>query len=202
MGLRSTHTPRGCGPSSSRPEAVTREKHSRVSAVIPDLLGVTGRLDNGMHIVLAGTVVTSSSIGTGLQVLAIAVVLLAALVTGQAFWGAKSDAERAASQKTLEERLDELSKSMRDSARLVEQVSAELEARAVTARRLTEEANTAEALAGLHKEQAEAVRRMMDAELTGTARRIRNDSIKIGIGSFVAGGGVTLAVTLLVRPLH
>lgn len=43
---------------------------------------------------------------------------------------------------------------------------------------------------------------MMDAELAGAARRIRSDSIKIGIGSFVAGGSVTLAVTLLVHPLH
>jgi methyl-accepting chemotaxis protein len=106
------------------------------------------------------------------------------------------------SQKTLEERLDELSKSMRDSARLVEQVSAELEARAATARQLTKDAETAEALAGLHKQQAEAVRRMMDAELAGATRRIRSDSIKIGIGSFVAGGGLTFAVTLLVHPLH
>src|ERR1700735_5089202 len=38
----------------------------------------------------------------------------------------------------LETRLDELSESMRRSARLVEQVSAELEARAATARRLQE----------------------------------------------------------------
>ena len=105
-------------------------------------------------------------------------------------------------QATLEERLDELSKSMRNSARLVEQVSSELEARAATAKRLKEEAETAEALAGLHKDQAEAVRRMLDAELVTTARRIRSDSIKIGVASFVAGGGLTFVVTLLVHPLH
>jgi hypothetical protein len=65
-------------------------------------------------------------------------------------------AAQSESQRTLEERLEELSKSMRDSARLVEEVSTELDARAVTARRLKEEAETAEALAGLHKEQADA----------------------------------------------
>jgi len=91
---------------------------------------------------------------------------------------------------------------MRNSARLVEQVSSELEARAATAKRLKEEAETAEALAGLHKDQAEAVRRMLDAELVTTARRIRSDSIKIGVASFVAGGGLTFVVTLLVHPLH
>ena len=91
---------------------------------------------------------------------------------------------------------------MRDSARLVEQVSAELDARAKTAKRLKEEAEAAEALAGIHKEQAEAIRRLMDAELEGAARRIRKDSIWIGIASFVAGGGITLIVTLFVHPLH
>jgi len=91
---------------------------------------------------------------------------------------------------------------MRESARLVEQVSAELDARAATAKRLEEEAKTAEALAALHKDQADAIRRMMDAELSTAARGIRRDSIIIGIASFVAGAGVTLLVTLLVHPLH
>ena len=76
------------------------------------------------------------------------------------------------------------------------------DARAATAQRLKEEAETAEALAGLHKEQADAVRRMMDTQLATAERRIRMDSIRIGIASFVAGGGVTFAVTLLVHPLH
>ena len=111
-------------------------------------------------------------------------------------------AQDATSQKSLEERLDELSKSMRDSARLVAEVSAELTARAATAKRLKEEAETAEALASMHKTQAEAVRRMMDVELATAARRIRSDTIKISIISFVAGGGVTFFVTLLVHPLH
>jgi hypothetical protein len=82
------------------------------------------------------------------------------------------------------------------------EVSAELEARAVTAKKLQEDAKAAEALAGLHKEQAEAVRRMLDAELAGTARRIRRDAITIGLGSFAAGGAVSFLVTLFVHPLH
>jgi len=105
-------------------------------------------------------------------------------------------------EKTLEVRLEELSKSMRDSARLVEQVSAELDARAVLAKKLKEEADAAEVLAGIHKEQVEAIRRLMDAELEGTERHIRRDSILIGIGSFIAGGAVSLVITLLVHPLH
>lgn len=31
---------------------------------------------------------------------------------------------------------------------------------------------------------------------------VRKGAIKIGIGSFVAGGGLTFLITLLVHPLH
>jgi hypothetical protein len=89
---------------------------------------------------------------------------------------------------------------MRQSARLVEQVSAELDARAATVRQLQEDAEAAEALAALHKDQADAVRRMIDAELGGSEKRIRRDSIVIGMFSFIAGVGATIVVTLLVHP--
>ena len=53
-------------------------------------------------------------------------------------------------------------------------------------------------------------RRLMDADLaaklvenSATIRKdVRKDSIRIGIGSFFAGGGLTLLITLLVHPLH
>jgi hypothetical protein len=106
------------------------------------------------------------------------------------------------SQKTIEERFNELSKSMRDSARLVEQLSAELDARAATAKRLKEEADAAEALAKVNKEQADAIRRMMDVELAVAARRNRKEAIALGILFFLLGGGVTVLVTLLIHPLH
>ena len=108
----------------------------------------------------------------------------------------------AASEEVLEGRLDDLSRTMKNSAILMERVSAELEVRAVTVQKLKEEAQAAKSLAGIHREQAEAIRRLIDIELEGTTRRIRKDSIRIGIASFVAGSGVTLFVTLLVHPLY
>jgi len=94
---------------------------------------------------------------------------------------------------------------MRKSGRLVEQVPAELEAWAITARKLEEQAKAAEALAALNKDQADAVRRLVGAELAEAGKRIRRDSHRdsmiIGIASFVAGGGVTYLITLLVRPI-
>lgn len=105
-------------------------------------------------------------------------------------------------ERTLEARFNELSISMRDSARLVEALSAELDARKLAVRQLEEKATTAEAVAELNKEQADAVQRILEAQLATSERRIRGDSIKIGIGSFVAGGGVSFLVTLLVHPLQ
>jgi hypothetical protein len=102
---------------------------------------------------------------------------------------------------------------------LVEQVSAELDARAATARQLQEEVKEAEALAAIHREQADAIRRLMDAELDANRKAmaaeltaklaensaavrkdVRKDAIRIGIGSFIAGGGLTFLITLLVHP--
>jgi hypothetical protein len=119
---------------------------------------------------------------------------------------AKDAAEHAlVPEKTLDQRLDQLSASLAESARLVEQVTAELDAQAATARRLTREAADAEAIAAIHKEQTEAVRRLlnseMTAQLTKTERNIFRDSLRIAIGSFIFGGALTFVVTLLVHPL-
>ena len=102
---------------------------------------------------------------------------------------------------------------------LVEQVSAELDARAATARQLQEEVKEAEALAAIPSEQADTIRRLMDAELDANRKAmaaeltaklaensaavrkdVRKDAIRIGIGSFIAGGGLTFLITLLVHP--
>jgi t-SNARE complex subunit (syntaxin) len=104
-----------------------------------------------------------------------------------------------AHEQTLEERLDELSQSMQESAELMEEVQAELDARAALVKKLKEEAQDAEALAVLPREQVEATRRMMDSQLDGTVRGIRKNNILIGIVSFAAGGCVTLVVTILVH---
>lgn len=150
-----------------------------------------------------GSTSTWATIVAGVVGLAAATFTLVVTVSGQRHaLEQATKVEGDASQATLEDRLTRLSKSMQQSARLVEQVSAELDARAATARQLQKEADDAQALAALHKEQSDAVRRMIDAELATATRRIRSDSIKIGIASFIAGGGLTLLVTLLVHPLH
>jgi hypothetical protein len=106
---------------------------------------------------------------------------------------------RQQADRTLDERLDRLARSIRDSARLAEEVSAEVDVRAAAVRELEEKAREAEALAALNKEQADAVRRLVDASMVTAEKHIRSDSIKIGIASFVLGAGASALVTLLVH---
>jgi hypothetical protein len=123
--------------------------------------------------------------------------LAALLVAWTGIRQARSRTKEVICERTVEERLDELSRSMRASADLVRQISTELEARAMTAKQQQADAEAAEALAGIHREQAEAIRRLIDSELTGSERRIRRDALIVGISSFIAGGGVSHLITLL-----
>ena len=90
---------------------------------------------------------------------------------------------------------------MRASARLVEEISAELETKAAAAKQLHEDTKMAEALAAIHKDAVEAIYRKLDAGFIRSERHIRRDSILVAIGFFIAGSMVTLLVTLLVHPL-
>ena len=110
--------------------------------------------------------------------------------------------ETPTTETTLEVIIGELSKTMEASAQLIGRIQAELEARATAVRKLEVDAGTAEMLAAINSDQAQAIRRLLDAELHNTTGRIRRDSVIISISSFVAGAGVTILVTLLVHPLH
>jgi fatty acid/phospholipid biosynthesis enzyme len=109
---------------------------------------------------------------------------------------------RRETSRSLDGRIERLSRSMSVSAQLAGEVSAELAHRATAARKLEEKAKSAEALAAMNEEQAEAVRRLVDASMATAGNRIRSDSVKIGVASFVAGAAVSLLVTLLVHPIH
>jgi methyl-accepting chemotaxis protein len=110
--------------------------------------------------------------------------------------------KRKQADETLDGRLDRLARSIQDSARLAEEVSAEVEVRAAAVRELEQKAREAEALAALNQEQAEAVRRLVDASMMTAEKHIHSDSLKYAIASFVAGATASLLVTLLVHPIH
>jgi hypothetical protein len=103
---------------------------------------------------------------------------------------------------TLEQRIQALAETMRSSARLVEQVTAEIETRAATAERLRDEAQAAEQLAQLSKAERDAVARLVRAEVSDQNRRSTRLSFVASVLFFVAGVAATVAVTLFVHPLH
>jgi predicted ATP-dependent protease len=85
---------------------------------------------------------------------------------------------------------------------LVEQVTAEIEARAATAERLRDEAQAAEQLAQLSKAERDAVARLVRAEVSDQNRKSTRLSFVASALFFVAGVAATVAVALLVHPLH
>jgi hypothetical protein len=102
---------------------------------------------------------------------------------------------------TLDGRLDRLAKSVRESARLASEVSAEVDLRAAAVRELEEKARDAEELTALNEDQAEPLRRLVQVSMATEGRRIRRGAIKIAIASFVAGAAVTLLVIFLIHPI-
>lgn len=164
-----------------------------------------------LHLLAADT--SPGSLGTLFTIVGTVAGALGALVAVFQLFSVQREAKKAQElaahsvpPDSLETKLDRLTESMQESKHLVEQVSAELDARAVTAKRLKEEAESAAALAALNQEQADAVRRLLRSEMTTelatSRRRIFRDSLRIAIGSFVAGGLLSFLVTLLVHPLR
>lgn len=103
---------------------------------------------------------------------------------------------------TLEQRLEALARTMRQSSRLLEQVTAELEVRATAAERLRRDAATAEQVAKLNQAERDAVAHLLRAELTTEARRSTRVAILTGLLFFVGGVAATVGVTLFVQPLY
>ena len=128
---------------------------------------------------------------------------ISALTAASMVWAQRREARtRQPPPETLNQRLERLATSIRESARLAEEVSAEVDLRAAAVRELDEKAREAEALAALNRDQADAVQRLVDASVGNARKGIRRDSIVIGVASFVAGAGASLLVTLLVHPIH
>jgi TolA-binding protein len=127
-------------------------------------------------------------------------------LTGVAGWVIqprfRSKERSSSTEITLEQRIQALAETMRSSARLVEQVTAEIEARAATAERLRDEAQAAEQLAQLSKAERDAVARLVRAEVSDQNRKSTRLSFVASALFFVAGVAATVAVALLVHPLH
>src|SRR5882757_8471700 len=120
----------------------------------------------------------------------------------QVFRDALTQTEPPATEPTLEERIQSLSKTMAESARLLAQVSAEIELRATFAKQKQEEAEIAIAAATLNGEQLAALQRVVRVEVGTEGNRGLRAGMLTAAFTFVLGIAGTILVTLFVHPLR
>lgn len=80
-------------------------------------------------------------------------------------------AEAPDAQPTLEERIQQLSGVMAQSARLLEEITEEIDVRAAFAKQKKEEAEEAVAAANMHEEELDALRRVLRKEVSSEGNR-------------------------------
>ncbi|MGY1705511.1 hypothetical protein ACI79C_13150 [Geodermatophilus sp. SYSU D00697] len=102
---------------------------------------------------------------------------------------------------TLENRLEDLARTMRTSARLLAQVSAEMEARSARAAELKSQVEEAERLAQLSQEDREAVARLFRAELAGETKIVSAAQWRANWLFFLGGVLVSVRIQLFVTPI-
>jgi hypothetical protein len=110
-------------------------------------------------------------------------------------------AEAASQNLTLEDQIDRLQDQMKSSAQLIEQISAEMEVRAKTAASLKAEAEQAQQLASLHREQQDAVMRAVRAEMAAESKKSARQNLKANLLFFLGGVLVSVAIQLVIKPL-
>ena len=103
-------------------------------------------------------------------------------------------------EQTLEERLSDLGDLMRSSARLLEQIQSEIQARIALATKAKQDADEAERIAQLNEAQRIAVARLVRAELAGevakTSRRSFWQGFAVNFAFFVSGSILSVITTL------
>ncbi len=108
--------------------------------------------------------------------------------------GVDEPAEKAG--ESLEARLTALGETMRASARLLEEISAEMDARLVAAERLKTESQAAERLAELNEAQRQAVARLVRAEVSTEGKKSFRQGLLANFLFFLAGVFASIATTL------
>lgn len=102
---------------------------------------------------------------------------------------------------SLEARIDALQTKMKESANLIEQITAGMHARASTAARLKAEAEHSRQIASIHKDQQDAVMHALRAEVADQNKRTYWQAMRANGLFFIAGVLASVVVQLLVKPL-
>jgi hypothetical protein len=114
----------------------------------------------------------------------------------------RQDTESATPEPTLEERLQDLSGVMAESAVLLEKITNEIDLRAAFAKEKQAEAEAAIAAVSMNREQLEALQRVVRTEVSTEGNRGIRAGLYVALAAFILGVGATVLITLFVHPLH
>ena len=135
--------------------------------------------------------------------------VLTAIVTALTLTGARQilrsqtrTAPQTPDQLTTERRLEHLAETLRESARAMREVEAEIRIRREATEDLKKEADEAQRVASLNADARDAVQQLFRDELAVESRRNFRASLKVNILVFIAGVLATVAIALFVHPLH
>jgi hypothetical protein len=112
------------------------------------------------------------------------------------------DALRRAGEGGLDDQLKHLSAAVTLASVLSERVVAEVRAQEVAAERAMENARNAEALGRLNEEQRKAIADVVRTEVAGESKRGFWKQVGVNVTFFIAGGLLSLAITLWVVPTY
>lgn len=99
---------------------------------------------------------------------------------------------------TIESRANELAEILKRSTMLLNELTAEIEARTTTAIEMEAKAKQAENLASMHEEQRQAVERLLDARLTARLDESGKRSFRQGMWLNIISGAFFFAAGVLV----
>jgi hypothetical protein len=108
---------------------------------------------------------------------------------------------RAASKResSLEGRVADMTKNLQAAAQIISEFEEEIQTRQVTVEKLTRDAQQAEALAKVSKEDAEAIAQTLQVQLKGLERRSLRGNLWLTGITFVLGGIVSVLVNIFVK---
>jgi len=100
---------------------------------------------------------------------------------------------------SLEQRIDKLTTSLKESVKLIDTIQSEIESRQHLAKKLQDDITTFDNLAKLKKSEIEAVAQALRTELIVQEKKSFVRDVSINTGFFIAGAIVSVIITVLLK---
>ncbi|MEU2854146.1 hypothetical protein [Streptomyces syringium] len=119
----------------------------------------------------------------------------------QALMAAFKKKPEPAPQPTLEERLEDLGRVMKRSAKLLSEIKGEIDIRAASVREKEQQAQRAVELTNLTEPQVQAIKNEWGLQVAKEGKKSLKAAILIAVSTFFLGVAATVLITLFVHPL-